>query len=128
VRALAEEEVRRDCGERADSESTSRAERDSGRGHDHGHGLHARNRGEEDTACGGEAAERGDECQVARGHRPSFEPGKAGGEHGEGGQERRDSAVSGIERRPRGERERSGGAQASDPRRQRSAPRRLVFL
>ena len=115
VRALAEEEVRRDRRERADREPATRAERDSGRGDDDRHGLDARDRGEEDTSRGRKAAERGDERQVARGHRPAFEPGEAGREHGEGGEQRRDPAVGRIERRPGGERERSRSAEARRP-------------
>ena len=112
VRALAEEEVRRDRRERADGEAAARAEGDSGRGDDHGHRLHARDRREEDATRGGEAAERRDERQIARRDRPALEPGEAGDEHGDRCEQRREPAARGVERRPRRQRERRSGAQS----------------
>ena len=87
VRALAEEEVRRERGEGADREPTPRPERDAGRRDDHRHRLHARNRREEHAARGGEPAEGRDEREVLDGARPALEPGGAGDEHCDARQE-----------------------------------------
>ncbi len=127
VRALAEEEVRRDRGERADGEAAARAERDARGGDDHRHRLHARDRREEHATRCGEAAERRDERQVARRDGAALEPGEAGDEHGDRGEQGRDPAAAGVERGPGGERERGTGGESGDPRRQRAAPESLCL-
>ena len=128
VRALAEEEVRGERGERTDGEAPLRAKRHAGRRDEHGDGLHARDRREEDPAGGGEAAERRDERQVPCRHRPALEPGEPGGDDGERREEHGDAAAVGIERRPGREGERGGGAERDDSRRQAGSSSRRQAL
>ena len=129
VRALAEEEVRRDRGQGADGEPASRPERHARGGDDHGHRLDARDRSEEHSACGGEAAQRRDERQVARRHGAALEPREPCDEDGDRGQQRRGPAAGGVERGPGSEAECRPGGEGGDPRRQRAPPGEpLVFL
>ena len=123
VRALAEEEVRRERGERTDREAAARSERDARRGDDHRHRLHARDRREEHTAGGGDAAERGDEREVAGRAGAVLEPGGARRDDRDGGEEHRDRRRGTGRARPRRRRRARRATQAtSDPTRQRAPP------
>ena len=90
---------------------------------DHRDGLHARDRREEDTAGGGDAAERRDEREVAGRVAPLLEPREAAGDERERREQRRETAVRRVEHRPQhaGEPERDERYER-DPRPQREPP------
>src|SRR5439155_11401688 len=92
---LAEEEVRGQRGECADTEARAGAERGAGRDRDHRHRLNAGDRGEEDPPAGRGRGERGNERERLARAEAGIEPGGARNEQRSGDQQQGEGALLG---------------------------------